>query len=60
MNSNYEYFLRKLSWPIFVLIILFYGFMYAPFGLDNNDSGFILGLAHQVFLGESFYDEIIY
>ena len=60
MISRCEHLLQKSAWPIFILIVLFYGFMYAPYGLDNNDTGFILGLAHQVFLGESLYDKIIY
>jgi hypothetical protein len=32
---------------LYVLLVLLYCFLYAPFGLENNDGGFILGLAHQ-------------
>nr|WP_319565122.1 hypothetical protein [uncultured Rhodoferax sp.] len=50
----------KLSWLAFLSIVLAYGFIYAPYGLENNDGGFILGLSHQVFLGGKLYDDVIY
>jgi hypothetical protein len=42
------------------LLVIIYVILYAPYGFENNDSGFILGLAHQVYLGTSLYDNIVY
>lgn len=47
-------------WLAFSALIISYCLTYAPYGFENNDGGFILGLAHQVYLGGSFYDHIIY
>ena len=60
MNSIKIISLNTLSWLIFLVIFLTYGFIYAPYGLENNDGGFILGLSYQIFLGNSLYDNIIY
>jgi hypothetical protein len=49
-----------LSWLLFVMLVGVYCWIYAPYGLENNDGGFILGLAYQVFNGGSLYDQIIY
>jgi hypothetical protein len=45
---------------LYVMLILFYCFLYAPLGLENNDGGFILGLAHQYSEGAQIYDDIVY
>jgi hypothetical protein len=45
---------------LYVLLVLLYCFLYAPFGLENNDGGFILGLAHQFSQGAQIYDDIVY
>ena len=57
-NIESGYF-KHASWALFFIIVLFYCAMYAPFGLENNDGGFTMGMAHQFFLGERFYDHII-
>jgi hypothetical protein len=49
-----------VAWLAFALLLAFYIAAYAPYGIENNDTGFIMGLAHQVFLKESLYDHVIY
>jgi hypothetical protein len=48
------------AWLGFVAIVIAYGLIYAPFGLENNDGGFILGLSYQSFIGGSFFEDIVY
>ena len=52
--------INNASKIIFFLLPIFYFFAYAPYGQENNDTGFILGLAWQVFNGASLYEDIIY
>ena len=47
-------------WAVFVLVVSFYCAAYAPCGIDNNDTGFILGLSHQIFLGGRLYEHVVY
>lgn len=58
--KNKIFSLDALSWFVLAAIVILYGLLYAPYGLENNDGGFILGLAHQTFLGSSFFDDIVY
>lgn len=51
---------QKLLPALYGLLILGYCVAYAPFGLDNNDGGFILGLAFQYFSGSEIYKDIVY
>lgn len=51
---------RIFPWLAFLALIGAYGLLYAPYGFENNDGGFILGLSHQVFQSSSLYDYIIY
>jgi len=51
---------RNVLILLYVLLILLYCFIYAPLGLENNDGGFILGLAHQFSEGAQIYGEIVY
>ncbi len=60
MNSRDRTSADALYWLLFLGIIFGYSSLYAPYGLENNDGGFILGLAYQFFLGNSLYDQIIY
>ena len=52
--------LQYYPWIIFIIAVASYIFLYSPYGLDNGDGGFILGLSHQLYLGQRLYDEIIY
>lgn len=49
-----------ISWLMFLFFILLYICLYTWRGLDNNDTGFILGLAHQLYLGGKLYDDVVY
>ncbi|NOU13263.1 MAG: hypothetical protein HOO92_04750 [Methylococcaceae bacterium] len=60
MNNKELFSTSNLSWFVFLVVVLTYGYIYAPYGIENNDGGFILGLSYQVFLGNSFYNNIIY
>ena len=44
---------------IYLFFILGYCWIYAPYGLENNDGGFILGLSYQLSQGLVLYEEII-
>jgi hypothetical protein len=52
-------FFESAPWVFFYAVVIFYCAMYAPIGLENNDTGFTMGMAHQFFMGERFYDQII-
>ncbi|MDX2133802.1 MAG: hypothetical protein SFV52_03420 [Saprospiraceae bacterium] len=41
-------------------LLLFYGFAYAPFGINETDGGFLTGLAWQVLQGKILYTEVLY
>lgn len=45
---------------LYALIVMSYCWLYAPYGLENNDGGFILGLSYQFSQGASLYEDIIY
>ena len=45
---------------LYAMLVILYCFLYAPIGLENNDGGFILGLAHQFSEGAQIYNEIVY
>ena len=60
MNANRLLPALPTPWAVFALIVGLYIWLYAPCGIDNNDTGFILGLAHQVSLGGLLYDHIVY
>lgn len=45
---------------LYTSLILLYCALYAPAGLENNDSGFIIGLAHQFYDGARIYEDIVY
>lgn len=45
---------------LYAMLVILYCFLYAPIGLENNDGGFILGLAHQFSEGAQIYGEIVY
>lgn len=49
-----------LAWCGFLATIMFYILVYAGKGIENNDTGFILGLAHQIYSKKTLYNEIIY
>jgi hypothetical protein len=53
--------IRSYTWIVFYLVIpIAYCIAYAPFGIDNNDTGFVLGLSHQYFSGGNIYEDIFY
>ncbi|NTV02007.1 MAG: hypothetical protein HGB04_04380 [Chlorobiaceae bacterium] len=60
MNGNRTYPAFPTSWLVFPLVVGLYIWLYAPYGIDNNDTGFVLGLAHQVSLGARLYEHIVY
>ena len=45
---------------LFISLPFLYAFVYAPYGLDHFDTGFILGLSWQWLTGSEPYTEIIY
>ncbi|WP_353348753.1 hypothetical protein [Aquicoccus sp. SU-CL01552] len=45
---------------VYGALIILYCAIYAPYGLENNDGGFLLGLSHQFSEGAGIYDDIIY
>ena len=45
---------------LYLALIVFYCVLYAPFGLENNDGGFILGLSRQFSEGARIYEDIAY
>ena len=45
---------------LFIFLPFIYSIMFAPFGFDSYDGGFILGLSWQFFLGSIPYSEILY
>ena len=45
---------------LYVILVILYCFLYAPIGLENNDGGFILGLAYQFSESAQIYGEIVY
>lgn len=48
-------------YPAFYLgIVLIYCLVYAPFGMNETDGGFLSGLAWQVMCGKTLYQDIIY
>ena len=47
-----------LTWWAGLLLACLYIMLYASYGIDNDDTGYILGTAHQIFLGQSLYDHI--
>lgn len=51
---------KLISITTYLLVVVFYCAFYAPYGLENNDGGFILGLAYQFAKGADIYKEIIY
>jgi hypothetical protein len=55
MNLNHKY-----SWLFIPIVTLVYAFLYAPYGLEHHDSGFMLGLSHQLYHGQSLYEEVVY
>ncbi|MCC6412713.1 MAG: hypothetical protein IT270_13700 [Saprospiraceae bacterium] len=48
-------------WQVtFWLLVPLYGFMYAPFGINETDGGFLSGLAWQVLNGKTLYADVVY
>lgn len=61
MIANASSCLNNKTLPaLYFILISAYCIAYAPFGLENNDSGFILGLAFQYFSGYEIYKDIAY
>jgi len=48
-------------WPwLFFAIVAAYCLLYAPFGINETDGGFLSGLAWQVLCGKTLYADIVY
>ncbi|MBL7781874.1 MAG: hypothetical protein JNM22_11705 [Saprospiraceae bacterium] len=45
---------------LYLGIVLIYCLVYAPFGINETDGGFLSGLAWQVMCGKTLYQDIIY
>lgn len=58
MAVGYDSAKAVAPWLMFLALVAFYMSVYAPDGLKNNDGGFMLGLAFQLFKGAHFYSEI--
>ncbi len=55
------YYERPLMWRLLFLgIVVGYCLLYAPFGVNETDGGFITGLAWQVLSGKMLYLDIVY
>lgn len=52
-----ENFLHKV---LFFSLLIAYPIMYAPYGINETDGGFITGLAWQILQGKQLYSEVIY
>jgi hypothetical protein len=51
----------KFSWKtVFFLLPWVYMLLYAPFGINESDGGFITGLAWQVLSGKTLYADLVY
>lgn len=50
---------RLFSYLFFVVLLL-YGLLYAPFGINETDGGFLTGLGWQVLCGKTLYQDILY
>lgn len=62
MNINLDRYKIQNSFGILFSLVLFFTYCltYVPFGFENNDQGFTLGLSYQIFLGGRLYDDVIY
>jgi hypothetical protein len=45
---------------LYSLLVLCYAWLYAPYGINETDGGFLTGLAWQVLSGKVLYQDIIY
>jgi hypothetical protein len=50
----------KYLWFFLPIATLIYASLYAPYGLEHHDNGFMLGLSHQLYHGRSLYEEVVY
>jgi hypothetical protein len=51
---------KSLWFGFFVVLVLFYGLLYAPYGINETDGGFLTGLAWQLASGKTLYSEVLY
>ncbi|MEI6410380.1 MAG: hypothetical protein WCR52_13415 [Bacteroidota bacterium] len=58
MKSGFQ--LTNLGDKLFILLPLCYAFLYAPFGINETDGGFLTGLAWQIAQGKTLYADIVY
>lgn len=59
-NLFLKYLSRNSIWIVFSTILIFYTIYYARLGFENYDNGFVLGVSHQVAMGDRLYGEIEY
>jgi len=53
--------LPERSYPfLFFVIVLVYCLLYAPYGINETDGGFLSGLGWQVLSGKTMYQDIVY
>lgn len=45
---------------LFFLVVALYGLVYAPYGINETDGGFLTGLAWQVLQGKVLYHDLVY
>ncbi len=58
MKPNWQ---SKTGWRYcFFGLILGYGILYAPFGINETDGGFLTGLAWQMISGKTLYADVVY
>ena len=52
---------RERIWlGLFFMVVLLYILIYAPFGFNSSDGGFLTGLAWQLMSGKTLYSEVLY
>lgn len=51
---------QRLYPALFVGIVFLYCLVYAPFGINETDGGFLSGLAWQVLCGKTLYQDMVY
>lgn len=61
MGVNYNFRVNKIFLSVSYFALVFsYSWIIIPYGIENNDGGFILGLAYQFYQGGRLYEDIFY
>lgn len=55
-----EAFPDRIAYLLYPLLVVAYAALYAPWGINETDGGFLTGLAWQVLQGKALYTEVLY